>query len=276
MREHPRKRWQKKLPHEVSKALGFPHLGLQLTEEEIRLAMSNSDSNASAAKWMGINYETYRKFAMKYVDPETGKTLFEVHRNKGGRGKKKPNKGPRLFKKQMDNMLTNQKWSNPRRIALLRNMLILHGRHSDHCQACGYDQRRLKDDKLPLMLHFINGDKHDWHQENLKWLCYNCYFVNVADPFSGRLLREIESSHITQDELSEEANLLFYGLDEFFIKELENMTNFVHEGRFKEADELIDYVKEEQQDLIEFTRNEVEYTKKELDEDENNLISRRV
>jgi hypothetical protein len=269
-----RKKYQKKLPHEVSKALGFPHMGLQLTEEEIRDAMAHSDSNVSAARYMGITKITYKKYAERYVDIETGKTLYEIHKNKGGRYKKKTPKGPKLYKKQMDNLLVKQKWTNPRRVALLRNMMQLHGLQKDSCEACGYDKRRIKDDKLPLMIHFVNGDRKDWSIENIKWLCYNCYFENVGDPFAGRVLRNMESSQVVGEETSEESNLLFYNLDEFYLQEIEKLGKFVEEGRYTEEEDLIDFKKDEDEDLKKFVE-EFKYAKTEFT-DENDFIDRRI
>ena len=36
-------------------------------------------SNLSAAKYLGISYNTYKKWAESYIDSETGKTLLELH-----------------------------------------------------------------------------------------------------------------------------------------------------------------------------------------------------
>ena len=270
-----RVRYQKKLPHDVSKAMGFPHLGLQLTEEEIRDAMAHSDSNSTAAKYMGIGLPAYRKYASSYVDPETGRTLYDIHKNKGGRAKKKPHKGPKLYQKQLDNLLTEQKWTNPRRLSLLRNFLMLHKLNSECCESCGYDEKRIKDNKVPLMIHFINGNRHDWRKDNLKWLCYNCYFQNVGDPFAGRVLKNIQSSNIIGEESSEENNLLFYNLDQFYLDEIEKMGKFIEEGRYTETEDLIDYKKEEEEDLQELIDYEIKYKKTEFN-DENDFIDIRV
>jgi len=275
-----RKRYQKKLPHEVSKALGFPHLGLQLTEDEVRDAMSKSGNPTEAARYMGISYRTFRKYARMYIDLETGKTLYDLHVNgksleKKTREYKEPL--PRRFQKQIDKLLTYRKWTSPARVAILQKMLIIHELHKEYCESCDYHERRVKDGKQPLLLHFIDGDRRNWTLSNIKWLCYNCYFIHVTDSFSGRVLRNMQSSPIVGHETSFESNLLFYKLDESVLREIEQMQKFLDEGRYKEEDDLIDYEIREGQELQELEDMlNIEYKKPELDEDEDSLIDRRI
>jgi hypothetical protein len=54
--------------------------GFGLLEREIRYAMSKSTSNSEAARYLGISYSTYKKYAKLYVDADTGLTLFELQR----------------------------------------------------------------------------------------------------------------------------------------------------------------------------------------------------
>jgi len=274
-----RARYQKKLPHEVSKAMGFPYLGLQFTEDEIRDSMKNSSTIKGACTYMGINFKTWVKYAKLYIDPETGKSLYELHRKYGNPNKVRPRKNPgnlpRLYKKQIDNLLTYRRWTSPTRVAILKRMLTLHGMNKEYCEHCGYHEKRLKDQKQPLLLHFVDGDRRNWQIENIRWLCYNCYFIHVFDSFSGRVLRNMQSSPIVGDETSFESNLLFYNIDESVLKEIENMQAFLDEGRYKEEDDLIDYKTHEENDLAELKKM-VEYIKPELDEDEDALIDRRI
>ena len=79
------------------------------------------------------------------------------------------------------------------------------------------------------------------------------------------------------DETSFESNLLFYKLDDNTLKEIEQMQNFLDEGRYKEEEDLIDYQSQEDQDMkdLEDMAN-TQYTKPDLDEDEDSLIDRRI
>ena len=277
-----RKKYQKKLPWEQSKALGFPHLGLQLTEDEIRDSMAHSRTIAEACRYMGINFKTWVKYASMYIDLETGKTLYEMHRKYGNPNLIRPRKHkeylPRLYQKQIDNLLTYRKWTSPARVAILKKMLILHELHKDACEHCGYHEKRVKDGKQPLLLHFVDGDRRNWQIENIRWLCYNCYFINVFDSFSGRVLRNMQSSPLVGDETSFESNLLFYNIDEAVLKEIENMQAFLDEGRYKNEEDLIDYKNQEDQDLIDLQNivHEIKYIKPDLSDDENSLIDRKI
>ena len=55
-----------------------------ILESEIRHAMTNTLSNRAAARFLGIDYRTYKKYAELYVDD--GKNLFEIHKNQRGVG----------------------------------------------------------------------------------------------------------------------------------------------------------------------------------------------
>ncbi len=50
-----------------------------LTKIEILRAQRHSTSAMGAARWLGVAYETYRKYAMLYE-------IHEQHINQGGRG----------------------------------------------------------------------------------------------------------------------------------------------------------------------------------------------
>ena len=61
----------------MQKNFGRPPI--QLTESQVRYAMENSFGNKAAARFLNIDYRTYKKYAKMYVDNESGKTLFELH-----------------------------------------------------------------------------------------------------------------------------------------------------------------------------------------------------
>ena len=53
--------------------------GYIILESDIRGAMKVTRSNLQAAKYLGISYNTYKKWAESYIDNESGKTLLELH-----------------------------------------------------------------------------------------------------------------------------------------------------------------------------------------------------
>lgn len=159
---------------------------LNLTENEIRYAQENSQSAHGAARFLRVDYDTYKKYALKYIDSATGKTLFELHKNQAGKGTRKA-------------VSRQSKYS-----ALERLQPIINGERPDYkgtglkkrlisamvmeecCSICGYDKRRAFDYSVPLILDWIDGDKTNHLLSNLRLLCHNCYYMEVGSVYGGR------------------------------------------------------------------------------------------
>jgi len=62
-----------------------------LTENVIRNAMRHTQSNFQAARYLNVSIETYRTYAKMYMDQESGKNLYEFHKNNSGKGIKRIN-----------------------------------------------------------------------------------------------------------------------------------------------------------------------------------------
>jgi len=195
--------------------------GYQFTEEDIRRAMAHTRSNAEAARFLQVCVTTYQKYAKMYVDELTGKTLWHLHMNIPSKGiPKKWNTGQ--LKGDLDKMLTEKQLNNPKRLGVLKALLMKDGRLGYCCSACGYSERRLTDMKQPLMLAFNNGIRTDWRIQNLKWVCYNCAFVLGLDYFSNRMIRDMES-HSDNTEQHREEIQSFYQLDDFYMEHLDKL-----------------------------------------------------
>jgi len=148
---------------------------LNLSETQIRYAMKNSKSNSAAARFLNISLTTYQKYAKSYVDVETEKTLWELQKNKRGKGVKKPyniNKG-------MYSLVDIFEGKYPEySVSQLKRRIINSAEKIDfkiECDNCGWSEGRIIDGKLPLVLDHINDDWTDHQRENLRFLCYNCY-----------------------------------------------------------------------------------------------------
>ena len=195
--------------------------GLQLSPERIREAMANTRSNKEAARWLGITDVTYKKYSKRHIDEATGKSLFELHKNQAGKGMPKNWVGG-IWKKNLDDMLVDAQPINSKRILRLKELLMKDGRLGYQCSCCGFSEKRLTDMKKPLLLNFVNGKKSDWRQENLRWLCYNCFFLYVEDPFSNKMIQRIESLPFDAPEVKEDAQKMFQ-LDSFYYEHLKNL-----------------------------------------------------
>ena len=60
-----------------------------LTKDEVLRAQKHTLSNKAAARYLGISYNVYKRYASVFVDHESGKTLFDKHLNRQGKGIKK-------------------------------------------------------------------------------------------------------------------------------------------------------------------------------------------
>ena len=134
----------------------FIYQGLQITEDQIWEAINNTRSNHEAARWMKITYITYKKYASKYIDRDTGKTLFDLHMNQSAKGIPKNFQGSN-FKKDLEEMLVEKQVANPQRVAKLKDLLMKDGRLGYCCAECGFKEKRILDMKVPLLINFING-----------------------------------------------------------------------------------------------------------------------
>ena len=43
----------------------------------------------------------------------------------------------------------------------------------------------------------FNGNKKDWRLENLELLCFNCYFINVANIFTEEQMEALENYQVS-------------------------------------------------------------------------------
>ena len=57
-----------------------------LSKEQILTAMDKTLSNRAASRYLNVSYIHYKKWAKIYTDEESGKSLFEKHKNQSGKG----------------------------------------------------------------------------------------------------------------------------------------------------------------------------------------------
>ena len=152
-----------------------------ITKEQLLNAQKMTKSNMSAARFLGISYEHYKRYAKSYIDEETGKTLFDKHLNPMGKGIRKHlgGKDPDL-KQLMDGELFVKSYS----LNKYKDRLIQEGYIEEKCSSCDFNEQRVNDYKAPLLVHFKDKNKMNWKIENLELLCYNCFFLYIGDVFN--------------------------------------------------------------------------------------------
>ena len=163
---------------------GSGRVGYNLSENEIRYAMENTKSLTAAARFLNVALKTLRKYAKQYVDSATDKTLYELHKNMAGKGIPKNNVIKMTGKYGLQRIVAGEcpdyKGTN------LKFRLIRAGMLEEKCQHCGYEERRITDYTVPLLLDWIDGDRTNHVLDNLQLLCYNCYFCMVGNPFQAK------------------------------------------------------------------------------------------
>jgi hypothetical protein len=170
------------IQREIAEKLDIPHLrdkqdslkvklkrghgARPLLQSEIAAAQSVSKSGREAARRLGVNYLTYRKYAK----------MYDMHNllNPYNKGIKK-DVDPEMGKYPLSSILEGKYPDYP--VFRLKDKLIRSRKKDACCEMCGYRERRIVDGKIPLLLNFEDGDPKNHKLENIKLLCYNCTFV---------------------------------------------------------------------------------------------------
>lgn len=147
-------------------------LGAQpLLESQIKAAQAASRSAFEAARTLGVSYNTYKKWARIYGIFEDLKNPKGIGINKGG--------GIRNRKYNLDDLLDGKYIDYP--LYKYKKKLFDSGKLPECCSSCGFEEKRITDNKSPILLDFIDGDVNNRKIDNIRSLCYNCYFLLVGD-----------------------------------------------------------------------------------------------
>ena len=161
-----------------------------LNKELIVAAMNKTLSNRAAARYLNVSYVHYKRWAKLY-ESDTHDNLFEQHKNQSGKGIPKflrsTGKEPALID-IIEGRVDASSFSPDK----LKYRLITEGYLLEECAMCGFHERRVLDYKMPLLLHFKDGNKKNWRKINTELLCYNHFFLTVGDIFSDKQLKGIE------------------------------------------------------------------------------------
>ena len=161
--------------------LKLPGRRLVITKRMCEDAISQTQSNASAARWLGVSYNTYKKYASVYTN-ENGITLFEEHKNMRGVGVPRHNVNSKY---NLDDILKGKYPEYP--VKYLKKRIVDNGYLPEECALCNWNEERITDKKICLSLDFIDNDSTNHVHDNLRLLCPNCYYTNVGDFKSARI-----------------------------------------------------------------------------------------
>lgn len=166
-----------------------------LLKEQILLAMRHTKSNKAAARYLNCSYIHYKMWAKQYHEFEGGRTLHEVHKNQAGKGIPKFLTGTNAVRSKWNIMdvvegRLSSKHFKPEDI---KRKMIDEGLLKEECSMCSFHERRLSDYKMPLILDFKDNDSNHYNLGNIRFLCYNCYFICVKDIFNNKDIEQLET-----------------------------------------------------------------------------------
>ena len=142
-----------------------------ILESQIKAAQSKSRSAFEAARTLGISYNTYKKYAKMYG-------IFEDLKNPYGigieRAKRIKNK-----KYHIDDLIAGKHLKYP--LFKFKNKLFDSGYLPKVCSSCGFSEERVTDGKMPMLIDFLDGNLNNRKLENIRALCYNCFFLLVGE-----------------------------------------------------------------------------------------------
>jgi hypothetical protein len=144
-----------------------------LLESQIKAAQDDSVSAAEAARKLNVSYNTYKKYARLYGIMERCKCV-------DSRGLPKVH-NPYKGKYPLEEVLLGMHPDYP--VHRLKNKLFASKLKIQECEVCGYNEPRITDKRVPLLLAFKDGDRSNHILENLEIVCYNCYHNTYGNLF---------------------------------------------------------------------------------------------
>ena len=163
---------------------------------KIEWAIKSTQSIRAAAQFLGVAYNTFKKYAKKY-------DLFEQNKNQAGVGV--TTKGNTGWGLKIQDIFDGKHPNYPH--WKLQERVVRDGYVKQECSNCGYSDCRDKDLRGPFLICFFDGDSSNHSLDNLHLLCYNCFFIvkttgrKLTTPKNVTLLRKkLEEVWVENDE----------------------------------------------------------------------------
>ena len=186
-----------------------------LSKDDLLRAMKMTRSNRAAARYLHVSYNHYKKYAKVYKN-EDGITLLEAHKNQAGKGIPKFLSGKGKEPPIMD-LIEGRvpvEHFDPKKI---KQRIIFEALIEEKCAKCGFNERRVLDQKIPLVLHHKDGNKKNFQLDNLEFLCYNHSFLYATSPITDEQVEKME------DYIDKNGEDFDWELDEHHIEHLKEL-----------------------------------------------------
>ena len=186
-----------------------------LSKDDLLRAMKMTRSNRAAARYLHVSYNHYKKYALVYKN-EDGTTLLEAHKNQAGKGIPKFLSGKGKEPPIMD-LIEGRvpvEHFDPKKI---KQRIIFEALIEEKCAKCGFSERRVLDQKVPLVLNHKDGNKKNFQLDNLEFLCYNHAFLYATSPISDEQIEKME------DYIDKNGEDFDWELDEHHIEHLKEL-----------------------------------------------------
>ena len=154
----------------ANRPLNIPGRRKVITKNMILESQKNTKSAREASRWLGVSYNTYKKWAKYY-------NIFDQHLNQSGLGVKKGWATHKISMEDIFNGKAKPNYSLP----TLKRRLVDEGYFKEECSICGWNEERITDNKICLTLDFKDSDSDNKSYDNMRLLCSNCYFTNVGN-----------------------------------------------------------------------------------------------
>lgn len=186
-----------------------------LSKDDLLRAMKMTRSNRAAARYLHVSYNHYKKYAKVYKN-EDDITLLEAHKNQAGKGIPKFLSGKGKEPPIMD-LIEGRvpvEHFDPKKI---KQRIIFEALIEEKCAKCGFSERRVLDQKVPLVLNHKDGNKKNFQLDNLEFLCYNHAFLYATSPITDDQIEKME------DYIDKNGEDFDWELDEHHIEHLKEL-----------------------------------------------------
>ena len=160
-----------------------------IPKSRIEWAIRSTLSIRAAAQYLGVSYNTFKKYAKMY-------DLFEQNKNQSGKGI--TSKGNTGWGVKIQDLFDGKHPNYPH--WKLQERVVRDGYLKQECSNCGYDDYRESDMRGPYMICFLDGDSKNHTLDNLHLLCYCCFFIMKP---TGKMLTTPKNTTLLRKKLEE-------------------------------------------------------------------------